>query len=126
MPWDREPRAFDGRRRSVNGRAGRDGWDGAEHARPRELTTSTVGRVSTDPATLAPDPARIHGPVVLFMSFAAALGTSTMYPMHPAIAGVAVALPSGLVRLQDVRPAVGVGELNMNERSFIVSCHDYD
>ncbi|MEU4315483.1 MFS transporter [Nocardia sp. NPDC024068] len=37
----------------------------------------------------APADTRLRGPVILFMSVAAALGTSTIYPMQPAIADVA-------------------------------------
>jgi predicted MFS family arabinose efflux permease len=49
-----------------------------------------VGRVETDTKTEIPVPLR--GPVVLFMAIAAALGTSTIYPLQPAIAEVAESL----------------------------------
>ncbi|MGX1806204.1 MFS transporter [Nocardia sp. NPDC055321] len=42
--------------------------------------------------TSAEAPARLRGSVVLFMSVAAAVGTSAIYPMQPAIADVADAL----------------------------------
>ncbi|ANY08916.1 MFS transporter [Pseudonocardia sp. HH130630-07] len=42
--------------------------------------------------TDAQPPPLLSGPVILFMSIAAALGTSTMYPLQPAIADVAGSL----------------------------------
>ncbi|WP_231642196.1 MFS transporter [Nocardia sp. NRRL S-836] len=39
---------------------------------------------------------RLSGPVVVFMAFAAALGTSTLYPLQPAIAAVADSLSAQL------------------------------
>ncbi|WP_280397573.1 MFS transporter [Nocardia carnea] len=44
-------------------------------------------RIDTRPKTS--DTAQLRGPVILFMAVAAALGTSTIYPMQPAIADVA-------------------------------------
>ncbi|MGI5221877.1 MFS transporter [Nocardia sp. CA-290969] len=44
-------------------------------------------RTETRPETS--DTAQLRGPVILFMAVAAALGTSTIYPMQPAIADVA-------------------------------------
>jgi predicted MFS family arabinose efflux permease len=59
----------------------------------------TVSWVSTDTASLAPAPLR--APAVLFMSVSAALGTSTIYPMQPAIADVAESLDTQI-------PAIGI------------------
>ncbi|WP_280458690.1 MULTISPECIES: MFS transporter [Nocardia] len=43
--------------------------------------------IDTEPR--ASDTAQLRGPVILFMAVAAALGTSTIYPLQPAIADVA-------------------------------------
>ncbi|WP_043660933.1 MFS transporter [Nocardia thailandica] len=48
----------------------------------------------TLPGAVAPP--RLSGPVVAFMSFAAGLGTSTVYPLQPAIAEVAGSLGAGV------------------------------
>ncbi|KAF0844850.1 putative MFS family arabinose efflux permease [Nocardia caishijiensis] len=50
--------------------------------------------------------ARLHVPVVLFMALAAAVGTSTIYPMQPAIADVADSLDT---RIADVGFALACG-----------------
>ncbi|MGW4152440.1 MFS transporter [Micromonospora chersina] len=50
--------------------------------------------MNAHPADTARIPPRISGLVVLFMSIAAGLGTSTIYPMQPAIAEVADSLSS--------------------------------
>ena len=63
------------------------------HSRQRSgLGAPTFDRVATDTSTAAPAPTRIGGSVVLFMSVSAAVGTSTIYPMQPAIADVADSL----------------------------------
>ncbi|WP_052372102.1 MFS transporter [Amycolatopsis taiwanensis] len=50
--------------------------------------------MNADPAVNTPVAAQLRGPVAWFMSLAAALGTSTIYPLQPAIADVADSLGS--------------------------------
>ncbi|WP_245847787.1 MFS transporter [Lentzea kentuckyensis] len=50
--------------------------------------------MNADQAEKAPAAAGLRGPVVFFMALAAALGTSTLYPLQPAIADVAESLGS--------------------------------
>jgi predicted MFS family arabinose efflux permease len=52
--------------------------------------------VKVDPAVKAPIAGQLRGSVVWFMSLAAALGTSTIYPLQPAIADVADSLGSSI------------------------------
>lgn len=52
--------------------------------------------MNTEPAVTAHPGIAVRGSVVLFMSLAAALGTSTLYPLQPAIAEVADSLGAQL------------------------------
>lgn len=64
--------------------------------------------MSTDQSTSTPT---LHGPVILFMTVAAALGTSTIYPLQPAIADVAESLRSSISTIGIVLACGPVGYL---------------
>ncbi|WP_228538126.1 MFS transporter [Nocardia sp. XZ_19_385] len=55
--------------------------------------------MTADPVTEIPADIRLRSSVVLFMSLAAALGTSTIYPLQPAIADVAESLGSPITAI---------------------------
>lgn len=57
--------------------------------------TSRPSTSSSSPPPSAPEPAGLAGPVVLFMSLAAALGTSAIYVLQPAVGEVAGSLGTG-------------------------------
>lgn len=67
--------------------------------------------MNTDLVAKTPAPAQIRGPVVLFLSLAAALGTSTIYPLQPAIADVAHSLGSSVAAVGVALACGSVGYL---------------